>query len=192
MYQHEINGNTSDNYDHMADITMAKNGETIDSRKLRATSPATLTREVGTSDEIQDTGEYHTLNLRVFDYEEPIKHEQLKRSRSENSSLYFDCPARQIISGIDDNNGSNCRRGSSLRQIRSTNDHIHESDEQKLTRERHFVPENYVSKSVNNSESTFDDFDLNNPTTSERKNMVPQSQLFLNELSSHLFNLKKY
>uniref|UniRef100_A0A8W8ITR1 Uncharacterized protein n=2 Tax=Magallana gigas TaxID=29159 RepID=A0A8W8ITR1_MAGGI len=98
MYQHEINGNTSDNYDHMADITMAKNGETIDSRKLRATSPATITIEVGTSDEIQDTGEYHTLNLRVFDYEEPIKHEQLKRSRSENSSLYFDCPARQIIS----------------------------------------------------------------------------------------------
>uniref|UniRef100_K1P3W5 Multiple epidermal growth factor-like domains 6 n=1 Tax=Magallana gigas TaxID=29159 RepID=K1P3W5_MAGGI len=92
----------------MADITMAKNGETIDSRKLRATSPATITIEVGTSDEIQDTGEYHTLNLRVFDYEEPIKHEQLKRSRSENSSLYFDCPARLIISGIDDNNGLIC------------------------------------------------------------------------------------
>lgn len=176
----------------MADITLAKNGKTIDNRKQEATSSATMTRETETSDEVQDTGEYHTLNLRVFDYEEPIKHEQLKRSQSENSSLYFDCPARLMTSGIDDNNVSNFRRGSSLRQIRSTKDHIHESDEQKLTRKRHFVPENYVSKSVNNSEPTFDDFNVNNPTTLEKKNMVPQSQIFLNELSSHLLNLQKY
>lgn len=181
VYQHEMHGNTRDNYDHMADINiiMAKNGKTFEDRNLEATSSASMTREVGTPDETKDTGEYHTLNLRVFDYEEPIKHEQLKRSQSENSSLYFD------------NNVSNWRRGSSLRHIRITNDHIHESDEQKL-REIHFVPENYVSKSVNNSEPTFDDFDLNNPTTLERKNMVPPSQLFLNELSSHLFNLQKH
>lgn len=184
--------NVRDDYDHMTDITMAKNSDTIDSRKQEATSSATIKREAGTLDEVQDTGEYHTLNLRVFDYEEPIKHEQLKRSQSENSSLYFECPARLMTSGIDDNNVSNFRRGSSLRQIRNTKDQIHESDEQTLTRKRHFLPENYVAKSVNDNEPTFDDFNVNNTKTLERKNMVPQSQLFLIELSSHLLNLQKY
>lgn len=175
----------------MNDI-MANKSNTVDSGKLVATSSDTKTTGTGTSAVDSDPGIYNTLNLRVFDYEEPIKHEPRKRSHSENSSLYFECPARLMTSGIDINNVSNCRRGSSLRQIRSTKEHIQEPDEQTLTRKRQFVPENYVSKSVNNSEHTIDDFDINNPTTLEMKNMVPQSQLFLNELSSHLFNLQKY
>lgn len=188
-YQPDIQGSSHAEYDHMNDIIMVNNSNTVDNGKLVSTSSDTKTEGTGTSDVDSNPGIYHTLNLRVFDYEEPIKHEPLKRSHSENSSLYFECPARLMTSGIDINNVSNCKRGSSLRQIRSTNDHIHESDEQTLTRKRHFVPENYVSKS---SESTFNDLDVINPITLEKKNMVPQSQLFLNELSSHLFNLQKY
>lgn len=176
----------------MTDFIIANNGNTVESGKLVVTSSDTKTTGTGTSDVDSEPGVYHTLKLRVFDDEEPIKHETQKRSYSEKSSLYFDCPARLTASGFDINNLSNCRRGSSLRQTRSPKDHLHDSDEQNLTRKRHFVPENYVSKSVDNSELTFDDINVNNQTTLEKKNIVPQSKLFLNEISSHILNLQKF
>lgn len=106
------------------------------------------------------------------------------QTRNSKTILFWEllllfCPARLTASGVDINNLSNCRRGSSLRQTRSPKGHLHDSDEQNLTRKRHFVPENYVSKSVDNSELTFDDINVNNQTTLEKKIIVPQSKFFL-------------
>lgn len=191
-YQPEIPGSAHVEYNEIAEITVAKNGDTVDSKNLVATDLETRTGMIGASDKVQDTGVYHTLNLRVFDYEEPIKHHQLKRSYSDNSSLYFECPTRLMTSTFDTIDMSNCKRGSSLRQTRSNKDYIHESDEQKLSRKIHFVRENKGSNDVDDSEPTFDTFNVKDSTSLEERNMVPQSKLLLTELSSHLLNIQKY
>lgn len=73
----------------MTDFIIANNGNTVDSGKLVATSSHTKATGTGTSDVDSEPGVYHTLKLWIFDDEEPIKHETLKRSYSENSSFYF-------------------------------------------------------------------------------------------------------
>lgn len=136
------------------------------------------TGEAGMPDENNEAGVYNTLNLRVFDYEEPIKHQPLKRSKSENSSLYVQCSIPLEPLAFDSERVLNCKRASSLRLIKSTDrNNLGKSGEG-------------ISKTHEGDEPSLD-FNVYDLATRPGKSNAFQRQLFLNELSSQLLNLKK-
>lgn len=131
------------------------------------------------SDENLETGIYNTLNLRVVDYEEPIKHQPLKRSQSESSSLYVKCSIPLEPSAFDIKQVLNCNRASSLRLTKRTD------------RNNNGKAEKRITKTHKNDEHSLD-FDVYDLATFQDKSNVSQRQLFLEEMSAHLLNIKKY
>lgn len=66
--------------DHVVFTWNSSNNNTLERSKNSKTASVSDTGEAGMPDENNEAGVYNTLNLRVFDYEEPIKHQPLKRS----------------------------------------------------------------------------------------------------------------
>lgn len=177
-YPTEKNNSTYDDYDHIAYAWNKSNTNTQERSKISKTALETQAGEADMADENMVTGVYNTLNLRVVDNEEPIKHKPLKRSKSESSSLYVKCSIPLEPSAFDIKLVLNCNRTSSLRLTKSTD------------RNNHGKAEKGITKTPKNDEPLgFYVYDL---ATFQYKNNVSQRQLFLEELTSHLLNLKKY
>lgn len=177
-YTTEKNNTTHDDYDHVVFTWNSSNNNSLERSKIRKSASEIETGEAGMSDENNEAGVYNTLNLRVFDYEEPIKHQPLKRSKSENSSFYVKCSIPLEPSAFDSERVLNCNRVSSLRLTTSTD-------------RNNFVKDGKgITKSHENDEP-FLDFNVHDLATLPGKSNASQRQLFLNELSSQLLNLKK-
>lgn len=177
-YRTERNNTTHDDYDHVVFTWNSSNNNTLEGSKISKTASVSDTGEAGTPDENNEAGVYNTLNLRVFDYEEPIKHQPLKRSKSENSSLYVKCSIPLEPSAFDSERVLNCNRVSSLRLTTSTDRNT-------------FVKGGKGITKTHENDEPFLDFNVYDLATLPGKSNASQRQLFLNELSSQLLNLKK-
>ncbi|XP_052705640.1 multiple epidermal growth factor-like domains protein 10 [Crassostrea angulata] len=163
------------------DEFLHNDNNTVNGNKMVAASFDTCRREKRLSD--AEDGAYNTLDLRVFDYEVPIKHEARKKSYSETSSLYIKCPNGKRSPSSDD---KNCALVPSIRFTRNTDESMQRKIEMHPTMQQIDVKNELCEENLECSSKAFDN--VYDKATFEDTKKEPPRQIFLKELSSHLLN----
>lgn len=101
FYQPAIHSTARDEYDQPANIFKEGKINTVDKRKFTETTVDANAIETVTS-EVEYDNEVHLKPImQTFDYEEPIKHEPVQMSYSENSGeQYFNCIVISVLNVI--------------------------------------------------------------------------------------------
>lgn len=163
------------------DEFLHNDNNTVNGNKMVAASFDTSPREKRLSD--AEDGAYNTLNLRVFDYEVPIKHKERIKSYSETSSLYIKCPNGKLSPSSDDENNALVP---SIRFTRNTDESMQREIEMHPTMQQIDVKNELCEGNPECSSKAFDD--VYDKATFEDTKKVPPRQIFLKELSSRLIN----
>lgn len=183
--QLEMHCTTKDDLLHNDNTVKKINNNTVSRRKIVAASfdisPRERERRLS---EAEDPGTYHTLNLRVFDYEVPIKHEERKKSYSEASSLYIKCMNDIPSPSPDDVNEEVFVPP--LRFIRNTDTSLQRKIEMNPTMKQIKIENKFGEENPECLSKVLKD--VNDKATFEDSKIVPQKQIFLKELSSRLIN----
>lgn len=163
------------------DEFLHNDNNTVNGNKMVAASFDTSPREKRLSD--AEDGAYNTLNLRVFDYEVPIKHKERKKSYSETSSLYIKCPNGKLSPSSDDENNALVPF---IRFTRNTDESMQREIEMHPTMQQIDVKNELCEGNPECSSKAFDD--VYDKATFEDTKKEPPRQIFLKELSSRLIN----
>lgn len=168
--------------DDPSDNTLKKtNNIAVNSRKMVAAPFDTSLREKRLSN--AEDGAYNTLNLRVFDYEVPIKDEARKKSYSETSSLYIKCPNGKLSPSSDDENDAFFP---SIRFTRNTDESMKRKIKIHPTMHQIDVKNESCEENPKCSSKAFDN--VYDKATFEDTKKEPSRQIFHEELSSRLIN----
>lgn len=167
--------------DHSENTLKKTNNNAVNSRKKVAAPFDTSPREKRLSN--TEDGAYNTLDLRVFDYEVPIKHEARKKSYSETSSLYIKCPNGKLSPSSDD---ANCALVPSIRFTRNTDESMQRKIKIHPTMHQLDVENESCEENPKCSSKAFDN--VYDKATFEDMKKVPSRQIFHEELSSRLIN----
>lgn len=180
--QLEMHGTAKDDLLHNDNTVKKANNNTVNSRNVVAASFDTSPKGRCFSD-AEENGTYNTLNLRVFDYEVPIKHKERKKSYSEASSLYIKCPNGRLSPSSDDLNDALVP---SIRFTRNTDKSMQRKIEMHPTMKQIDVENELCEENHECSPKAFKD--VYDKATFEDTKILPPRQIFLKELSSRLIN----
>lgn len=177
-----MHGTAEDDLLHNDNTVKKTNNNPLKSGNVVATSYDTSPKERCFSD-AEENGNYNTLNLRVFDYEVPIKHKERKKSYSEASSLYIKCPNGKLSPSPDEVNDTLVP---SIRFTRNTDESMQRKIEMHSTMKQIDVENELKEKNHECSSKAFED--VYDKATFEDTKIFPPRQIFLKELSSRLIN----
>lgn len=176
-----MHGTAKDDLLHNDNTVKKANNNTVNSRNVVAASFDTSPKGRRLSD--AEDGTYNTLNLRVFDYEVPIKHKERKKSYSEASSLYIKCPNGRLSPSSEDLNDALVP---SIRFTRNTDKSMQRKIEMHPTIKQIDVENELCEENHECSSKAFKD--VYDKATFEDTKILPPRQIFLKELSSRLIN----